>query len=172
MWLLRRKHTQAVGKVERVKRRIYKEVSMAQQAGVDFSKKFPELTTQERQALERVGRRTARPAPPRPGGHDPPPRPGGHDPPSRPPRPQMGPSGPPPRPQMGPPPRPRPGPPGPGPRFPASGFLGPEGLLGRLLPRGLDAEELLILAVLLLAMKQDGAGSTELLIAAALYLLL
>ncbi|MBR3077854.1 MAG: hypothetical protein IKH07_08020 [Oscillospiraceae bacterium] len=107
------------------------------------------------------GRRTARPAPPRPGGHDPP---------SRPPRPQMGPSGPPPRPQMGPPPRPRPGPPGP--RFPASGFLGPEGLLGRLLPRGLDAEELLILAVLLLAMKQDGAGSTELLIAAALYLLL
>ena len=99
------------------------------------------------------GRRTARPAPPRPGGHDPP---------SRPPRPQMGPSG--------PPPRPRPGPPGP--RFPASGFLGPEGLLGRLLPRGLDAEELLILAVLLLAMKQDGAGSTELLIAAALYLLL
>ena len=116
------------------------------------------------------GRRTTRPAPPRPGGHDPPPRPGGHDPPSRPPRPQMGPSGPPPRPQMGPPPRPRPGPPGP--RFPASGFLGPEGLLGRLLPRGLDAEELLILAVLLLAMKQDGAGSTELLIAAALYLLL
>lgn len=55
LWLLRRKHTQAVGKVERVKRRIYKEVSMAQQAGVDFSKKFPELTTQERQALERVG---------------------------------------------------------------------------------------------------------------------
>lgn len=51
----RRREQKAVGKVERVKRRIYKEVSMAQQAGVDFSKKFPELTTQERQALERVG---------------------------------------------------------------------------------------------------------------------
>lgn len=55
LWLLRRKRAQAVGKVERVKRRIYKEVSMAQQAGVDFSKKFPELTAQERQALEHVG---------------------------------------------------------------------------------------------------------------------
>ena len=55
LWLLRRKRISGIGKVERVKRRIYKEVSMAQQAGVDFSKKFPELTTQERQALERVG---------------------------------------------------------------------------------------------------------------------
>ena len=53
-----------------------------------------------------------------------------------------------------------------------SGLFGPEGALGRLFPRGLDAEELLVLAVLLLAMKQDGAGTTELLIAAALYLLL
>lgn len=55
MYFLRRKRIAGIGKVERVKRRIYKEVSMAQQAGVDFSKKFPELTTQERQALERVG---------------------------------------------------------------------------------------------------------------------
>lgn len=55
LYFLRRKRIAGIGKVERVKRRIYKEVSMAQQAGVDFSKKFPELTTQERQALERVG---------------------------------------------------------------------------------------------------------------------
>ena len=43
--------------------------------------------------------------------------------------------------------------------------------LGWLLPRGLDAEDLLILAVLLLAMRQDGATGTELLIAAGIYLL-
>ena len=43
--------------------------------------------------------------------------------------------------------------------------------LGWLLPRGLDAEDLLILAVLLLAMGQDGATGTELLIAAGIYLL-
>lgn len=56
LYLLRKKHNEAIGKVERVKRRIYKEVSLAQQEGVDFSKKFPELTTQERSALERVGK--------------------------------------------------------------------------------------------------------------------
>ena len=56
LYLLRKKHAQAIGKVERIKRRIYKEVSLAQQEGVDFSKKFPELTTQERSALERVGK--------------------------------------------------------------------------------------------------------------------
>ncbi|MBQ1589296.1 MAG: hypothetical protein II106_01110 [Oscillospiraceae bacterium] len=47
----------------------------------------------------------------------------------------------------------------------------PFGGLGGLL-RGLDTEDMLILAVLLLAMKEDGAGKTELLIAAALYLML
>jgi hypothetical protein len=41
--------------------------------------------------------------------------------------------------------------------------------LGQLLPHGLDTEDLLILAVLLLSMKQDGASPTELLIAAGLY---
>ena len=54
----------------------------------------------------------------------------------------------------------------------AGGPFGPGGLLGRLLPRGLDTEDLLVLAVLLLAMKQDGAAPAELLIAAALYALL
>ena len=49
------------------------------------------------------------------------------------------------------------------------GLLGPEGLLGQLLPHGLDTEDLLILAVLLLSMKQDGASPAELLIAVGLY---
>ena len=68
------------------------------------------------------------------------------------------------------------GPPGSQPG-PLQGFGGPPGplqglagSLGRLLPRGLDTEELLVLAVLLLAMKQEGAAPVELLIAAALYL--
>lgn len=64
------------------------------------------------------------------------------------------------------PPGPRQGPMG---RPPPGGF--PGGGIGALL-RGLDTEDLLILAVLLLAMKNDGATGTELLIAAALYLLL
>ena len=68
----------------------------------------------------------------------------------------------------GPPSRPgtRPGPMG---RPPPGGF--PGGGIGMLL-RGLDTEDFLILAVLLLTMKNDGASGTELLIAAALYLLL
>ena len=44
-----------VGKVERIKRRIYKEVSLAQSAGVDFSKKFDNLTEDEIVTLESVG---------------------------------------------------------------------------------------------------------------------
>ena len=103
----------------------------------------------------------------------------------------------PPPPPIPPPAEPRPGPaaepcpgfdpprfvPGPGPepgcrmRFrPAppppplfGGLLGPGGLLSQLLPHGLDSEDLLILAILLLCMKQDGAGPTELMIAAGLY---
>ena len=65
----------------------------------------------------------------------------------------------------------RPGPPSglqpPPPLF--GGLLGPGGLLSQLLPHGLDSEDLLILAILLLCMKQDGAGPTELMIAAGLY---
>ena len=49
------------------------------------------------------------------------------------------------------------------------GLLGPEGLFRQLLPHGLDTEDLLILAILLLSMKQDGAKPTELLIALGLY---
>lgn len=49
------------------------------------------------------------------------------------------------------------------------GLMGPGGLLAQLLPHGLDSEDLLILAILLLSMKQDGASPTELLIAAGLY---
>lgn len=47
---------EGVGKVERIKRRIYKEVSLAQDAGVDFSKKYAELTADEKKALEHVGK--------------------------------------------------------------------------------------------------------------------
>lgn len=57
LWLIR-KHKNAqdgIGKVERVKRRIYKEVSLAQNAGVDFSKKFADLSGSERDALIRLG---------------------------------------------------------------------------------------------------------------------
>ena len=53
----RRQGTNGIGKVERIKRRIYKEVSMAQDAGVDFSKKYAELTGAELDALQRVGER-------------------------------------------------------------------------------------------------------------------
>lgn len=63
-----------------------------------------------------------------------------------------------------------PGPPGPAAPPIRSGLLGPGGLLSQLLPNGLDSEDLLILAVLLLSMKQDGAAPIELLIAAGLYL--
>ncbi len=44
-----------IGALPRVKRRIYKEVSLAQSAGVDFSKKFDELTEDEIVTLETVG---------------------------------------------------------------------------------------------------------------------
>lgn len=77
---------------------------------------------------------------------------------------------PPPPPEAMPPPIPRPRPPRqlPPPQGPRpSGGRG--GLLAGLLPHGLDSEDLLVLAVLLLSMKQDGAGPTELLMAAGLY---
>ena len=65
-------------------------------------------------------------------------------------------------------PPPRPGPPPS--RSPLPGVLpGPGGLLAQLLPHGLDSEDLLILAILLLCMKQDGASPTELLMATGLY---
>lgn len=48
--------SKGVGKVERIKRRIYKEVSLAQDAGVDFSKKYPELSKAETDALSHIGK--------------------------------------------------------------------------------------------------------------------
>ena len=42
-------------KVERIKRRIYKEVSLAQKAGVDFTKKYDELSTAAKNSLKRIG---------------------------------------------------------------------------------------------------------------------
>ncbi len=59
-------------------------------------------------------------------------------------------------------------------RPPGGPPMGPGGLLGNLggLLRGLDTEDFLILAVLLLARKQDGASTAELLITAALYLMM
>lgn len=49
------KHPGGIGAIKRIKRRIYKEVSMAQDAGVDFSKKYEELTRAEIDALEHIG---------------------------------------------------------------------------------------------------------------------
>lgn len=96
----------------------------------------------------------SRPPPPAPDEHIPPLRPG----------PSPAPPPTPPRPAPGPPHVP----PGPPPFF--GGPAGLAGLLSQLLPHGLDTEDLLILAVLLLSMKQDGAGPVELLTAAAIYL--
>lgn len=45
-----------IGAAERIKRRIYKEVSLAQSAGVDFSKRYADLTKAEKKALENVGK--------------------------------------------------------------------------------------------------------------------
>ena len=49
------KKEKGVGKVERIKRRIYKEVSLAQDAGVDFSKKYNDLNSAEIEALRHIG---------------------------------------------------------------------------------------------------------------------
>lgn len=49
------KRRKGIGKVERIKRRIYKEVSLAQDAGVDFSRKYDELTPDMIDALNTLG---------------------------------------------------------------------------------------------------------------------
>ena len=54
-FLGKRKKEKGVGKVERIKRRIYKEVSLAQDAGVDFSKKYNDLNSAEIEALRHIG---------------------------------------------------------------------------------------------------------------------
>ena len=105
----------------------------------------------------------AGPVPP-PGPAFPPPPPPG--PPPDPPKPDRPPAVPPPRPGPVQPVRPSPpGRPPPRPLFsPGSGLF--QGLL-----RGLDTEDLLVLAILALAMKEDGADKTVIWIAVALYLL-
>ena len=52
---IRRKTVSGIGAV---KRRIYKEISLAQQAGVDFTKKYEDLTDDEILALQRVSNDT------------------------------------------------------------------------------------------------------------------
>ena len=49
---------EATSGIGAAKRRIYKELSLAQQAGVDFSKKYDELTDEEIIALQQVGAET------------------------------------------------------------------------------------------------------------------
>lgn len=48
----------ALSGIGAAKRRIYKEISLAQQAGVDFTKKYDELTDDEIEALQRVSNDT------------------------------------------------------------------------------------------------------------------
>lgn len=135
-------------------------------------------------------KRPSPPPGPPPGRPSPSPEPPGRPPtpPASPPqRPISAPVGPPPgrpppspRPPFGNPPmgggfHPRPpgrgGPGLPGGPFAPGGLLGANGALSRLLSR-LETEDFLILAVLLLAMKQDGASALEMLLAAAFYSLL
>ena len=52
------KNTKGTSGIGAAKRRIYKEISLAQKAGVDFSKKYDELTTEEIEALENVSSKT------------------------------------------------------------------------------------------------------------------
>ncbi len=56
LWLINRH--KSVSGIGAAKRRIYKEISLAQQAGVDFTKKYDELTEDEIEALERVSSNT------------------------------------------------------------------------------------------------------------------
>ena len=102
----------------------------------------------------------SRPPPPPPEEHSPPPPPpaAGRPGPEARPAPGSGPGG-------ARPPGLRPAPP----PSPLGGLSGLGGLLSQLLPHGLDSEDLLILAILLLCMKQDGASPTELLMATGLY---
>lgn len=62
LWLINRnrkpKVEHAITGIGAVKRRIYKELSLAQQAGVDFTKPFDELSADEIEALERVSHDT------------------------------------------------------------------------------------------------------------------
>ena len=56
LWLINRH--KSVSGIGAAKRRIYKEISLAQQAGVDFTKKYDELTEDEIESLQRVSNET------------------------------------------------------------------------------------------------------------------
>ena len=58
MWLISRKRNGVAGIGAARKRRIYKELSLAQQAGVDFTKPYEELTEDEIESLQRVSNET------------------------------------------------------------------------------------------------------------------
>lgn len=58
LWLISRKHNSVSGIGAARKRRIYKELSLAQQAGVDFTKPYDELTEDEIESLQRVSNET------------------------------------------------------------------------------------------------------------------
>ena len=57
-FVLARKNTKGTSGIGAAKRRIYKEISLAQKAGVDFSKKYDELTAEEIEALKNVSSKT------------------------------------------------------------------------------------------------------------------
>lgn len=53
--LCKKRSVSGIGAVQRVKRRIYKEIAAAQKLGVDFDLKYPELTNSQINSLEEVG---------------------------------------------------------------------------------------------------------------------
>ena len=52
----KKRSVSGIGKVERVKRRIYKEIEAAQKLGVDFDLKYNELMNSQLNSLEEVGK--------------------------------------------------------------------------------------------------------------------
>lgn len=54
--LCKKRGMAGIGKVERVKRRIYKEIAAAQKLGVDFDLKYDELMDSDLKLLEQVGK--------------------------------------------------------------------------------------------------------------------
>ena len=52
----KKRSVSGIGKVERVKRRIYKEIAAAQKLGVDFDLKYADLSNSQLNSLEEVGK--------------------------------------------------------------------------------------------------------------------
>lgn len=55
LWLICKRKNASINGIGAVKRRIYKEVSLAQDAGIDFSKPFSDMTSEEIETLEELG---------------------------------------------------------------------------------------------------------------------